>query len=178
VSKYLMVNGDTPFTLEGLGRGTYLIGLPSFFAQFTGVASITTGGREIRDTGLELSDGRDVDDIVITLTENVTSIQGTVRGDGAAGAAVIVFPADRARWTDYGVDPILIKSKSADSTGAFAVKGLPEGDYLAVAVDGSLHDAWTDPKFLDAASAVATRITIKWGDKKPLDLTVSKVVVK
>ena len=133
---------------------------------------------EIRDTGLDTSAGRDVDDVVITLTENVTSIQGNVRGEGAAGAAVIVFPVDRTRWVDYGADPILIKSKAADSNGAFLVKGLAEGDYFAVAVDRSQHDAWTDPKFLDAASAAATRIALKWGDKKPLDLQITKVVVK
>jgi hypothetical protein len=95
-----------------------------------------------------------------------------------AGAAVIVFPVDRARWTDYGSDPLLIKSKAADISGAFLVKGLPEGDYFAVAVDRSQHDAWTDPKFLEAASAVAVRIALKWGDTKTLDLQVSKVVVK
>ena len=178
VSKFAMISGETPFSLEGLGSGTYLIGIPASFASFVGVASVTSAGREIRDTGLDTSDGRDVDDVVITLIENVTSIQGTVRGDGAAGAAVIVFPVERARWVDYGWDPILIKAKAADSAGAFVVKGLPEGAYFAVAVEGSLHDAWTDPKFFDAASAVATRIALKWGDTKTLDLTVSKVVVK
>jgi hypothetical protein len=177
IAAFLPINGETPFSLEGLGSGTYLIGLPSYF-QFVSVASITSAGREIRDTGLDTSLGRDIDDVVITLTENVTSIQGTVRGDGAAGAAVIVFPIERARWVDYGSDPILIASKAADSNGAFLVKGLPEGDYFAVAVDGSQHDAWTDPKFLEAAAAAASRITLKWGDKKPLDLQVSKVVVK
>jgi len=91
---------------------------------------------------------------------------------------VIVFPVERARWVDYGWDPILIKSKAADSSGAFLVKGLPEGDYFAVAVDGSQHDAWAGPKFLDAASAIATRFTLKWGEKKPLDLQVSKVAAK
>jgi len=58
------------------------------------------------------------------------------------------------------------------------MKGLPEGEYFAVAVDGSQHDAWTNPTFLEAASAVATRISLRWGDKKALDLQVSKVVVK
>ncbi len=178
VGMFLTINGETPFTLVGLGPGTYLLGLPSSFSRFVSVVSITTGGREIRDTGLDTSSGRDVDDVVITLTETLTTIHGTVRGDGASGAAVIVFPVDRARWVDYGMDPILIASKAADTTGAFVVTGLPEGDYFAVAVDGSRHDAWTDPKFLDAATAVATRIALKWGDKKPLDLTISKVVVK
>jgi hypothetical protein len=91
---------------------------------------------------------------------------------------VVVFPVERARWADYGWDPMLIRSKAADSNGAFVVKGLPEGDYFAVVVDPSQHDAWTNPKFLEAASVVATRIALKWGDKKSLDLPVSKVVVK
>jgi hypothetical protein len=178
VAAFVSINGDTPFSLEGLGSGTYLIGLSSSSARYVSVASVTAAGREIRDTGLDTSAGRDVDDVIITLTENVTSIQGTVRGDGAAGAAVIVFPVDRARWVDYGWDPVVIQSKAADSSGAFAMKGLPEGDYFAIAVDRSLHDAWTDPKFLDAASAVATHIALKWGDRTSLDLPVSKVVVK
>jgi hypothetical protein len=178
ISTYVPVNGETPFSLEGLGRGTYLIGLPSFSSQYVSVASVTSAGREIRDTGLDTSAGRDVEDVVITLTENVTSIQGTVHGDAAAGVAVIVFPVDRARWIDYGFDPLLIKSKAADHDGVFLIKGLPEGEYFAVAVDRSQHDAWTNPTFLEAASAVATRIALKWGDKKAIDLQVSKVVVK
>ena len=177
VAAFVDINGEAQFSLEGLGGGTYLISLPSSFGSIS-VASVTSAGREIRDTGLDTSAGRDIDDVVITLTENVTSIQGNVRGEGAAGAAVIVFPVDRARWVDYGADPILIKSKAADSNGAFLVRGLPEGDYFAVAVIGSQHDAWTDPKFLEAASAVATRLTLKWGDRKSLDLPVTKVVVK
>jgi hypothetical protein len=178
ISAYVPINGETPFSLEGLGRGTYLIGLPSFSSRYVSVASVTSAGREIRDTGLDTSAGRDIDDVVITLTENVTSIQGTMHGDAAAGAAVIVFPVDRARWVDYGIDPHLIKSKAADNAGVFLIKGLPEGEYFAVAVDRSQHDAWTNPKFLEAASVVATRIALNWGDRKSLDLQVSKVVVK
>ncbi|HEX5215642.1 MAG TPA: carboxypeptidase-like regulatory domain-containing protein [Vicinamibacterales bacterium] len=174
---FVDVNGDTPFSLEGLGGGVYLVGLPSIFGSIS-VASVTSAGREIRDTGLDTSAGRDVNDVVVTLTDNVTTIQGHVRGEGAAGAAVIVFPVDRARWVDYGFDPLLIKSKAAANDGLFLVRGLPEGEYFAVAVDRSQHDAWTNPKFLEAASSVATRISLKWGDKKDIDLPVSKVVVR
>lgn len=177
---FLTINGagTTPFTIEGLGPGTYLLGFPAFFSRLISVVSITSGGREIRDTGLDTSSGRDVDDVVITVSDILTSIQGSVRGDGAAGAAVMIFPVERARWVDYGVEPSLIASKAADNSGAFALTGLPEGEYFAVAVDGMQHDAWVDPKFLEAASAVATRIALRSGEKKTLDLTISKVVVK
>lgn len=178
LGSFLTINGPTPFTIEGFGSGTYLIGLPASFSRFVSVTSITAGGREIRDIGLDTSDGRDVDDVVITLTENLTVIQGTVRGNGAGGASVIVFPVDPARWVDYGLEPTLIQSKAADTNGAFSVTGLPEGNYFAVAVDGMQHDAWADPKFLEAASAIATRITLAAGEKRSLDVTMSKVVVK
>jgi uncharacterized protein (DUF2141 family) len=178
IGTYLQVNGTTPFTLEGLGSGIYLLGIPTYSARYVSLASITSGGREIRDTGLDTTSGRDIDDVVITLTENVTSIQGTVRGDGAAGATVIAFPTERERWSNYGADPARIMSKAADNDGAFVLTGLPDGDYFAVAVDGMQHDAWADPKFLEAAAALATRISLKVGEKKSLDLAISKVVVK
>lgn len=179
IGMFISINGPTPFTLEGLGHATYLLGVPSYNTRLgVSVASITSGGREIRDTGLDTTAGRDIDDVVITLTENGTSLQGTVRGDGAAGASVICFPVDRARWVDYGMDPILIASRAADTSGAFVVTGLPDGEYFVVAVDGMQHDAWADPKFLEAAAAVATRVTLKPGENKTLDLAMSKVVVK
>jgi hypothetical protein len=176
VGIFLDVNGDSPFALEGLGGGTYLIGLPTSSSPV--VASVTLGGREIRDTGLDTTAGHDIDDVVVTLNEQVASIQGTVRGDAGTGAAVIVFPVDRARWVDYGADPLLIRSKSADQNETFLLKNLPEGEFFVVAVDRSLHDAWRDPKFLEAASAVATRVSLKWGDKKTVDLQLSKVAAK
>lgn len=178
VASFLTVNGETPFSLDGLGRGIYLVGMPASLARLAAVASVTVNGRDVRDTGIDTSQGLDIDDVVVTITENLTSIQGTVRGEGAAGAAVIFFPVDRARWVDYGWDPTLIISKAADSTGAFVVPALPEGEYFSVAVDGLLHDAWTDPKFLEAASTVATRFALKWGERKTLELQMSKVVVK
>ena len=51
IAAFIDVNGDTPFSLEGLAGGTYLIGIPSVSNPYLCVASVTTGGREIRDTG-------------------------------------------------------------------------------------------------------------------------------
>ena len=47
-----------------------------------------------------------------------------------------------------------------------------------IAVDRSQIDAWTDAKFLAAAEPLATRVSLKWGEQKSVDLTVNTVKVK
>ena len=39
-------------------------------------------------------------------------------------------------------------------------------------------DARSDPKFLAAAAAGATPVSLKWDDKKTVNLTLQEVVVK
>jgi hypothetical protein len=165
------------FALDGLAGGRYLIGVPGARLGFV-VASVMVDGRDVRDLGIDTSAGRDFSDVVITLTDKAIDVSGTVRGTSPVTAAVIVFPADRSGWTDYGWSPTKIQSKTVDRAGAFLMRGLPEGDYFVIAVPPSQHDAWTDPRFLEAASAVATRVSLAWGDKKAIDLTVSVVSVK
>jgi hypothetical protein len=176
---FLTVSDEAPFTLAGLAGGRYLLSLPFLARAGISIASIMANGQDVRDTGLDASLGTDFNDVVITLVNKTIELSGTVSGhDAATPAGVIAFPVDRARWTDYGWDPTMIISKSLDSAGAFVVTGLPEGDYFVVAVPSSQHDAWTDPAFLDAASKVATRVSLKWGDKTSVDLSIAKVVVK
>ncbi len=175
---YTSVPEPGTFALEGLAGGRYLIGAPLAGRLGVAVTSVMVEGREVRDVGIDTSSGRDLNDVVITLTDKAIDVSGTVRGASPVPAAVIVFPADRTGWTDYGWSPTKIQSKTVDTTGAFLIRGLPEGDYFVAAVPLSQHDAWTDPRFLEAASAVATRVSLKWGDKKVIDLTVNVVSVK
>jgi hypothetical protein len=91
---------------------------------------------------------------------------------------VIAFPIERERWINYGWSPPRLRSARSGSTGAYQLQQLPEGEYFLIAVDGLKVNAWTDPKFLAAAVPQATRVSIKWGDKKTQDLAVVEVVVK
>jgi hypothetical protein len=52
---------------------------------------------------------------------------------------------------------------------------VPAGDYLVLAVDDESAERWKDPAFLEAASRVATRVSIAWGETKAQDLTVQEV---
>jgi hypothetical protein len=136
------------FAIEGLMGGRYV--LSSF--NGLGVVSIIHGGRDITNTGFDASAGQDFDDVVVTLTSRRTTVAGTVFGAPAATAAVLAFPVDRERWTDYGWDPQRLRTARGGSNGAFEIEGLPKGDYFVIAVDVLHINAWAEPAFLAAAA--------------------------
>ena len=74
--------------------------------------SVTSEGRDISDTPLDVGSA-DVANIVITFTDRQTKVTGVVRGaNGNADpdALVVVFPADSAAWTGFGLNPRRMRS--------------------------------------------------------------------
>jgi hypothetical protein len=105
-------------------------------------------------------------------------VSGVVRDDRGAppeDAAVLVFPADKALWRDFGLSPVRLKSVAVSTTGTYLVSGLPAGDYYLLGVTGGRADLWKDPDALEAASRLAMRVTLAWGDQKNLDLRIVQI---
>jgi hypothetical protein len=122
--------------------------------------------------------GRDLGDVAITLTDKPATIAGAVRGDDgvpATDAAIVVFPAEKAAWTNYGISPDRIRSTRPGTAGSFQIATLPAGDYLVVAVDVAQRDAWQDPAWLDAASRAATPVSVDWGETETVNLVKGRV---
>jgi hypothetical protein len=168
-------DGSFRFSVSGLLGGTYLV------SGFGGLSmmSIVYQGRDVTDAGFDGSTGRDYEDVVVTLTDRRTTLTGTVR-DRQAGrdAAVIAFPVERERWTNFGWTPRRVLSTQAASSGAYQFASLPAGDYYVIAVDPSMKNAWVEPGFLAAAAPLATRVTLKWGETAAQDLSIREVNVK
>lgn len=162
------------FELDGLVGGRYL--LRGF--NGLGIVSTTWQGQELTDAGFDAATGRDFDDVVVTVTDKFAVVSGRVTGAPDSGAAVIAFPANRARWSDYGWTPLSFNAVRADSTGAYLLNRLPKGEYLAVAVEAADMEAWRDVRFLQAAASSAVRVSVGWGDNRIVDLALSKVAVK
>src|SRR5579862_4768290 len=165
-----------PFAIEGLMAGTYLLTLnnPNFAPM-----SVMSAGRDVRETGFDGSLSHDFNDVIVTLTNKFAEVSGNVRGDhGPAAAAVIAFPADRERWTNYGLTPLRLMSAAAGSNGTYELPRLVEGDYFLIAVDPAQSSAWVDPAFLAAAAPHATRVSVKWDGKYTVDLKLETVEVK
>jgi hypothetical protein len=171
------ISPDGQFRTLGFPPGKYLVNVSTGAGVEWTLKTATFGGRDVSVEPLEIA-GNDIDGVVLVLTDRLTQLSGTVRnaqGQGDAQADVVIFPADSQLWKQYGVTPRRARSVRATRTGAYSTQGLPAGDYYVVAVEGTSSRDWQDPKFLEAAARVATRVTIIDGDKKALDLKTTRI---
>lgn len=171
------IDASRKFELTGLLGGRYNVTIMSSLL----VESVMWRGRDVADTGIDTREHPVVEDVVVTITNRGVVTKGTVRGIPAGTrAAAIAFPVARDAWINYGWNPRRIRTAVADSAGAYELPKLPAGEYFVVSVDASRTFAWTDPRFLAAASASPNvqRITVVWGETRTLEIPFANVVVK
>jgi hypothetical protein len=164
------------FTIRGLLGGKYLLRVPG-----STIKSITWQDRDYTYTPLDTAAGGDITDVIVTLTDQVSVLTGLVRDDrggGVSNGALLAFPAEPSQWTDYGFQPARLRSVPVNNDGSYKFQNLPAGEYYLVAVDPSQADEWHDPKFLEAAAKVGTRVSLAWGETKAQDLHLVTVVVR
>jgi hypothetical protein len=137
------------FTIDRLPAGQYFVRVGRIPRGWM-VRSITSDGRDVTDAALLLSADADV---VVTLTNRLTEVHGTVRSAAGApdpDAAVVLFPADRDGWHDAG--SLRVRSVRPDRNGGFSVVGLPPGEYRIVAVPSEELDDGDANMFVALAS--------------------------
>jgi hypothetical protein len=167
----------TRFRIDGLLPGAYV--LQANIIAGGPIKSIEWQGRDYAQRPFDTTAGRDIEDVVITLTREVTRARGSVRdikNAMAASGLVLAFPTDRTMWVNYGLRPSRLQSASVSPAGAYTL-ALPAGEYFLVAIEPGVTPDWMDPRFLEAASAAATRVTLAWGETKTTDLSIAAVKV-
>jgi hypothetical protein len=163
------------FTTVGYPPGRYTVSVGGQLPSGWTLKSVVVSGRDVSTVPLELSTG-DVGGAVVTYTDKVSQITGTVRGAAAnARATVIVFPVDYHAWISNGMSPRRTRQSTASAAGVYTAAGLLAGDYLIVAVDDIDVPDNQDPAMFDALARIATRVTLGEGDKKTADLTVLRI---
>ena len=162
------------FTTIGVMPGKYFLksaGAPQGWT-FKGA---TIGGRDITDTPFEI-EGSDIGGVVLTFTDRPSALAGTVTGSSGSGtdpqAAVIIFPAERELWNNYGTSPRRLRNVRADTKGAYTISNVPPGRYYVAAVREALAAEWQDPKFLETLANEATPVTIGEGQQMTQALKV------
>lgn len=166
---------DGTFTASAVLPGRYLLAFQGAWPGWT-LKSIVTNGRDVSDDPLDVTNG-DVTDVVVTLTDRPAQLAGTVRDDSGvkdARARVLVFPADRTRWTQVSAGRRL-SNAVVSKDGTFTVTGLPAGEYFVVAVGNQAVVNWQEPKTLDVLSRLASRTTVRDGERRTLDLVTSVI---
>jgi carboxypeptidase family protein len=162
------------FAITGLQPGEY-------FLRAGLVKSITAPDGDHTDRPFDTSSGRDITDVVVTITDRPGTLSGVVRdgrGTPVRDGAVIVFPTDSSLWTRFGFDPPRIKAVTFVGGRAYVIPRLLQGNYYVIALPLALRDAWHDPQFFAAASPLATRVTLDWGGATIQNLTIQQVTVK
>jgi len=164
------------FSLTGLRAGEYVI-RPHEYPGTT-VMRIVANGQDVTTGTIDTSSG-DISGVVVTMTAKTTTISGSVRDVTEPGrqTSVIAFPVEQREWSRYGFTPLTIKT-TVFLGSRYMLTGLPPGEYFVVAVDAAFSGAWRDPAWLDAASRVAARVTLKWDEPVTVDLSLSRVQVK
>jgi hypothetical protein len=174
--------GSDAFTIRGLPAGDHYLDAGALGRV---IKSIEWNGQDYTDRPFDTSAGHDFGGIVVTLTSRSSTLVGTVRDGGGAtvpSAVVLAFPASRAHWGAAGLlRPRRFGSVATDERGAYRISGpqpfrlLPAGEYFLVAVR-SIPANWTMPDVLEAASRVATRVAVDWGETKVVDLRSQQIV--
>ncbi len=167
------------FELPGILPGEYFVRLRSAFPSPSGnvwlLKSATYRGRDVAVSPLPVS-GDDVTDMVVTVTNAVASLAGSVRATSGAApdsALVVIFPADPSRRANQGLFPAQMKTTTVTPAGTYSFPALPAGDYFVAAIDRSRASTWHDPDYLTQLERSAVRVTLNWGQSRSTDLTVA-----
>ena len=163
------VRDDWTFELRAMSgqRRLRVSGLPAPWA----LEAITLDGRDITDEVLALKPGAVTGGAEIVLTTRTTEIDGSVEAaQQTAPVTVLVYPADRSA-RDPQSRRVLIRRVDRDRK--FRMRGLPPGDYLAVAVPYIWQGEWLDAEFFDKLDPAATRLQLTAGTRSSLNLKVA-----
>ena len=132
-------------------------------------------GRDVTMTPLAVS-GEDINEVIVTLTNYVASLGGSVRAPSGAApdtALVVLFPVDAAHRAAQGLFPAQMKTAPVTLAGIYHFPALPAGDYFVAAIDRSQAATWRDPESLVRLERTATRISLSWGQSRSTDLTLA-----
>lgn len=165
------VNDEGAFELRGI-LGPQLIraaGIPAGWA----LKSITLDGHDITDTPFDFKPGHNLTGLVITLTDRVTDLSGTVkdsRGQVMKDYVVVIFPEDVTLW---GGQSRYVRAVRPNQDGNFSIQGLPPARYLAAAVETLETGTQADPAVLEQLKPAAKSFTLAEGQKLSVDIELS-----
>lgn len=158
---------DWSFEISGLfGKRIIRANLPTGWF----LKSIVVNGTDITDAPAEFKAGEETTGLEITLSQKMASVTGTVqtaKGQATTDYVVVVFAADQAKW---GFQSRFVQAVRADQSGSFLAKGLPAGEYIAVALPYLEPGEEGDPDVLERLRPQGTPLTLGDGDARQLTL--------
>jgi hypothetical protein len=125
------------------------------------VKAVLHGDRDVTDEPLDMNSGEEMSDIEVVLTNRVTRVTGSLsdaKGLPTYDGTVLIFASQPNKWFDQSR---WLRSTRPNQKGTFEVVGLPNGEYLAIAVDYVQEGVWNDPEYLASLVRHAVKITLR-----------------
>ncbi len=165
------VRADGGFEIKGVtGRRFLRINPPSGWY----LRSVRINETEVIDTAVEFKSGEDVSGVEFVLTQQASTLTGTVqdaKGQAATDYVVVAFASDSRKW---GPQTRFVRSSRPDQSGAFKLTGLPADDYLVVALEYLEPGEEGDTELLERLRPRATAVSIAEGASKAIELKLSR----
>jgi hypothetical protein len=125
------------------------------------VKAVLHDGRDIADAAIEMKSGEELSGLQVIVTDRATNVTGQLTDDKGAplvDGTVIVFAGEAEKWSE---DSRFVRSARPDQQGKFEIRGLPPGEYLAVAIDYVQEGLWNDPEYLESIRRYAQKFTLR-----------------
>jgi hypothetical protein len=162
------VGPDGRFTLNGVVPGTYVL-------RATGnIKSSMVNGQDTLDFPLEFTAEHDITGVVVTLTDRMTELTGTITDEaGRPGFAytIVAAAADPRYWTPGSRR---IVTTRPDTSGRYTFRNLPPGDYLLAALTELEPGRQFDQELLRTLAGSSMRVTLGEGTKLTQSLRVGR----
>lgn len=147
----------------------------NYYVQFAGegnadwyLKSVAAGGRETDDSGISVSGGTVVLDLVASASGGV--VDGVVtdrKGEPVANAVIVAAPEARLRWrTDR------YRKTVSDQSGRFTLRGIAPGEYTIFAWDSVDGEAYYNPEFLNRYEGQGSALHVAEGEQKSVQVPV------
>lgn len=165
------VEKNGQFVLDGIPAGAHVI-RPVNPPRGWALKSIVVDGRDVTDAPIDFRPSQRISGAVVTFTNQLTQIVGTVADDSGRPLTeytLLAFPTDTTLWRPLSRQ---IMTTRPDQNGRYMIRGLPPGDYYLVAVDPTEAGEWFEPAFLDQQRTNAVRLSLSDGDQKTQDFRV------
>jgi protocatechuate 3,4-dioxygenase beta subunit len=149
-----IMNDETSMTFHGVLSLPYKVDVTNLpYNCHCFVKSIRYGGREIPDSGVDLTTGEAME---ISLGAGGAVVEGTVvdgQGKPVGGAALALVPKDGSHSK--------LRTGTADDNGKFFFDNNPPGDYKLLAWEDIDPAALNEPGFLERFDATAKLVTLE-----------------
>ena len=160
------------FKLGGIQAGTHLLRAQGNPRGWT-LKSVTSNGRDIIDTPIELRSGQSLAGVTLVFTDRLTEVSGSItddRGTPITEYTMLAFPQDERLWNPQSRH---IMTTRPDQNGKYQLRGLPPAVYFLVAVDPAEQGEWFEPSYLAGHRDAATRFSLGEGDAITRDFKVN-----